>query len=242
MARTLPARRHHATELKQEGFRQTLADVRIDAAGVCSKQPTQEGVSGLCRADPHPHVHAVDAVLPNETPSCRTTTGLRSISLTSGRSSASRETRSSVSASPAVSTGGAAGRPTSSGATRTELIISSASTSVSGASRATLLPGTSVGSPPGPNTITGPNTGSCATPMCTSTPSASIGWTSTHRRVLRQRLRGERLQAALPRLPDQVLQQHAGDPAAVHVIGDGERDFRRGSFRCQFRAGSSVSS
>ena len=55
---------------------------------------------------------------------------------------------------------------------------------------------------------------------------AGVGEYPQHRRVLRQRLRGERRQAALPRLPDQVLQQHAGDPAAVHVIGDGERHLR----------------
>ena len=53
-----------------------------------------------------------------------------------------------------------------------------------------------------------------------------VGEYPQHRRVLRQRLGGERLQAALPRLPDQVLEQQAGDAAAVHVIRDGERDLR----------------
>ena len=52
---------------------------------------------------------------------------------------------------------------------------------------------------------------------------ASVREYPEHRRVLRQRLGGERPQAALPCLPDQVLQQQAGDTAAVHVIGDGER-------------------
>ena len=47
-----------------------------------------------------------------------------------------------------------------------------------------------------------------------------------HRRVLRQRLGGESLQVALPGQPDQVLEQQAGDAAAVHVIRHGERDLR----------------
>ena len=47
-----------------------------------------------------------------------------------------------------------------------------------------------------------------------------------HRRVLRQRLRGEGPQAALPCLPDQMLEQQAGDTAAVHVIRDSERHLR----------------
>jgi hypothetical protein len=33
---------------------------------VCSEQPPQEGILGLCRADPHPHVHTVDAVLSDD--------------------------------------------------------------------------------------------------------------------------------------------------------------------------------
>ena len=35
-------------------------------AAACSAQPAQEGIPGLCRADPHPHVHAPDAALPDD--------------------------------------------------------------------------------------------------------------------------------------------------------------------------------
>ena len=66
---------------------------------------------------------------------------------------------------------------------------------------------------------------------------AGVGEYPEHRRVLRQRLRGERAQATLPRLPDQVLEQQAGDTAAVHVIGDGERDLRGAGLLGRFVGG-----
>jgi hypothetical protein len=47
-----------------------------------------------------------------------------------------------------------------------------------------------------------------------------------HRRVPCQRLSGESPEAALPRPPDQMLKQQAGDTTAMHVIRDSERNLR----------------
>ena len=57
----------------------------------------------------------------------------------------------------------------------------SASVSVSGVSRAAWSPRTSVATPPSPNTTSGPNMWSSATPTMTSMPPAIIGWTRTWR-------------------------------------------------------------
>ena len=130
MARTVPARRHHATALKREGSGRrllTYASMRPECAQSSRRRKGSLGSAGLIRTRTSTH----------QTPSCRATTGLRSSSLTSGRSSASLETRSSASASAAVSTGGVPRSPASSGAALTAWIISSASASVSGVSRAT---------------------------------------------------------------------------------------------------------
>ena len=86
----------------------------------------------------------------HQIPSALATMGLRASSLTSGRSSASLETRSSTSASTAVSTGGVSAWPNSSGAARTARIIASASVSVSGVSRGYLVAVHLGGLPAGP--------------------------------------------------------------------------------------------
>ena len=56
---------------------------------------------------------------------------------------------------------------------------SSASASVSGASRNCASPISSAKTPPGPNATSGPNIGSCTTPASSSAPPRTIGWTST---------------------------------------------------------------
>ena len=69
----------------------------------------------------------------------------------------------------------------SSGAERIEPMSLSASVSVSGVSRAAWSASTSVATPPSPNTTSGPNMWSSATPTITSVPPVIIGWTRTWR-------------------------------------------------------------
>jgi len=49
----------------------------------------------------------------------------------------------------------------------------------------------------GPDTTSGPNTGSCTTPIITSTPAASIGWTSTRGRIGHPEIDKDRMRAGL---------------------------------------------
>ena len=122
----------------------TYASIRPDvltAAGA-------EGIPGPCRIDPHPHVQTPNAVRPDDDGIDIQLADLREIIGEPGNPQQRiRE--------PGGIPDGVPRRPISSGATRTELIISSASTSVSGVSRATLSPGTSVAAPPDPNGASG---------------------------------------------------------------------------------------
>src|SRR5581483_8625435 len=105
--------------------------------------------------------------------------GLRSSSATSGRSSASRPSRSRSSARARASAAGAPRKPATSRPALPERTSSSASRSVRGASRNEASPISSASAPPGPNATSGPNIGSWTTPARSSVPPRRNGWTIT---------------------------------------------------------------
>src|SRR5581483_9685874 len=133
-------------------------------------------------------------------------TGFRSSSDTSGKSSASWESRWRTSPIAARSAGGRPRQPATSFAALPVVSAISTSTSVRGASAKRAEPISSARVPPGPNATSGPNTGSCTTPARSSAPPARKGCTTTGqpmRSAARRTSSSERRSSATP--PDSVL-------------------------------------
>ena len=143
----------------------------LAAAVVTGQLSAQVGVGGLGGQEAYPRVYHVRAIGAGDD---RIEVELRHL----GRSSASRETRcSGLAARPGRRAGRRGGRAVAgrrgwSGSGRW------LSVSVSGVSRADRSPSTSVATPPRPKATSGPKTGSCTTPMMTSVPPVTMGWTT----------------------------------------------------------------
>ncbi len=112
-------------------------------------------------------------------PSLRANTGLRSISLISGKSSTNRETFWMMAASASRSTGSAPRTPRRISAAAMPSIMERASSRLAGARRKVMSFKTSTNTPPSPNATSLPKLGSVTAPTMTSWAWGSICCTCT---------------------------------------------------------------